>query len=237
MNKVAIIMPVLSQYEKAVVALESVVTKYPWTPMILDQWRYPKRCLSKAWNAGIARAASEGYTHIIVSNDDVIYSPWTIDAIVEGLDEASERVVMVTGCNNQGSCPDPEMMRFWGKPEAITQAESPDFSCFGIRSNFHGKVGTFDENFAPAYFEDNDMHYRIHLLGYSAITTTGAPYYHFGSASTRALTEQNHLDFRGCQNYFQNKWGSCNRTLIEKFTHPFNDPTNDPRIWKPEWRI
>lgn len=220
----------------AVEAMESVHTRHDWVPVIIDQWRR-RRPLSQAWNEGIQRAIDQNCDYILVSNDDVIYSPWTIDRLVEAFEASTDDIVMVTGCNNRGLCPDPIMMKSWPKVENPTTQEHPDFSCFMVRPNFPLKVGPFDQNLYPAYYEDNEMHIRINVLGYKAICTTAAPYYHYGSQTQIAIDDisEKHRLFNLNNQYLMEKWGTVDAANLVYKT-PFNDPNIDPRDWKAEWR-
>ena len=240
--KVGIVYPVINQFKMAIQAIESVKTIHTWTPFIIPQWRHTKP-LSEAWNIGITQAVEAKCDYILVSNDDVLYSPWAIDALVEELRISSTTVVMATGCNQRGSFLIPELIKEMSQPnpEEVTKAESPDFACFMVRRNFFDLVGTFDENIHPAYYEDNEMHIRINSLGFRAICTTAAPYYHYGSASqnadlgnNRPLVDGNKFSLNG--RYVTEKWGSTDASSPNLFKWPFNNPENDAKIWKREWR-
>lgn len=225
-------MPVLTQFQMAINALESVQTKYPWTPYIGRQWHY-KWPLSKVWNTYIQQAINDGCSHIIMCNDDIIFSPWTVDSMVDAFD-IDPAIVMTAGINLRAAYQhDPESIRQIPAPTDVTWAESPDFAMCMVRPDFFEKCGYFDENYDPGYFEDNDMHHRIKLLGYKAITTTAAPYYHFGSSSQNA-DPGNPLvpgvKFEEIRDYFRIKWGS-GEPRDAYFTHPYNNPSLSPKNW------
>jgi hypothetical protein len=240
MKKVGVVFPVVNQFRMAIEAMESIQTQYDWQPFIIPQWRV-KKSLSGAWNQGIHQAVDAHCDYILVSNDDVLFSPWTIDGLVEEFENAPTEVCMVTAVNQRGNI-EPQDIRTIEKPTIITQAESPDFSCFLIYRGFieDTVVGEFDENVTPAYFEDNEMHIRINVLGLKAIATTAAPFYHFGSQTQNAELAENKPIVSGDAfnrngEYVQRKWGSRDANQLN-YRYPFNDPNNDPRIWKKEWR-
>lgn len=56
------------------------------------------------------------------------------------------------------------------------------FSCFLLPKSVYNLVGDFDEQFWPAYFEDNDYSYRARQAGVE-FCFTGAGYGHVGSAT------------------------------------------------------
>jgi GT2 family glycosyltransferase len=68
------------------------------------------------------------------------------------------------------------------------------------------KLGYFCEDYKPAFFEDNDMHWRILLMGYKAFTTDMAPYSHIASRTRyENPTLVDHYKFRQSKiNFFRN---------------------------------
>jgi glycosyltransferase involved in cell wall biosynthesis len=101
---------------------------------------------------------------------------------------------------------------------------------FGVRSSAIAKVGWFDENLHPAYFEDNDWDYRARLLGVH-IEKLGPPAEHFGSATIRnseAYRRQNDWTFPLNRAYYASKWGG--EVDHEVYTTPF-DKGGSPRDW------
>lgn len=230
MAKIAIVVPCFNNFEGLAAMLHSVKTKHEWYPIILDNWRENRGC-AKGWNQGVLQAINDRADYILICNDDIIFSSHTIDALVEEFELEPKETVLFSAVNVAGACPAPETI-FDFPRQASNVAEHPDFSCFMIRPDFFGRVGTFDENIWPAYFEDNDMHRRIDLLGYKAKCTSGAAYYHVGSQSvkkdTTGLVSQR---FDINKNYFIQKWGGAPEAPT--FTHPFNDASVSPRDWTP----
>lgn len=58
------------------------------------------------------------------------------------------------------------------------------FSCVITNRDVLDKIGVFDENFFPAFFEDNDLKYRAIEAGYGIYVTNEACFYHFGSVTS-----------------------------------------------------
>ena len=58
------------------------------------------------------------------------------------------------------------------------------FSCVITKREVLDKIGVFDENFFPAFFEDNDLKYRAIEAGYGIYVTNEAGFYHFGSVTS-----------------------------------------------------
>lgn len=96
-------------------------------------------------------------------------------------------------------------------------------------------VGRFDENFHPAYYEDNDYAYRIRLaeqqLGrreWPSVEIAAASAGH-AHAVNMGLVRANPGE---CLAYYERKWGGPPGR--ETFTHPYNDPALAWSDWRPE---
>jgi len=227
--KIGIVVPCFNNLDGLAQMLESVRTTHTWTPYIIDNWRENRGC-SKAWNLGFDRAKADGCDFILICNDDILFAKHTIDALVEEFEASPKDVVMMTAVNSAGACPTPETIFEFPRQES-NHSEHPDFSCIMIKPDFQDKIGRFDVNFWPASFEDNDTHRRINVLGYKAICTSGAAYYHFGSVTkvkagpVSVITE----NFDKNQMYYKTKWGGM--PGAESHTVPFGDQTKTAKDW------
>lgn len=208
MARIAVVVPVYKNLTGALELLNSI--DEPVIPIIIDNWR-DNIGVSAGWNQGIKKAIEEECDLALVCNDDVILAPGTLWKLALGF--LNNSVAMVTAVNARD-----------GEPtETAEYPESPDFSCFMIQPRlFVTDFGQFDENFSPAYFEDNDMHYRIKLAGGKAVCRTDAGMFHLGSVTqnwnpfepvvSSAMFEKN-------KGYYITKWGGTPGN--EKFTEPF----------------
>ncbi len=177
-------------------------------------------------NIGIKDAFEvRGAKYCLVINNDTVLREDTIKKLVERFDlekfsTKSAKVVMVTAINVQGECTTPTDLE--NIPEkTCEESEHPDFSCFMINRDCWEKVGPMDEMFKPAYFEDNDYHYRIQLAGLRAINYPKAIYYHYGSATSKEIPNViRDIQFRQNHDYFVNKWGG--EPGKETYKTPFN---------------
>lgn len=139
--------------------------------------------------------------YIIIANDDVAVHKDTILSLVSAATNNPDKP-MFTGSGHSGN----------------------SFSLFLLRKWAWELLGEFDEQFKPAYFEDNDWHYRLKLLGLDFISLNEATFDHVGSGTLRALTgrqlEVHHKKFARNQDYYKAKWGDIPGKEI--FTIPFN---------------
>lgn len=122
-------------------------------------------------------------------------------------------------------------------PEEAIIVGNFGFAYFIVTKKGMETVGTFDENFYPAYYEDCDWMRRARLLGFEHTIVQGmtaihgeAP--HWGSATIHSNKHyQQKNGITGNQNsiYFERKWGGP--PAKEVFPTPFNDPDWPPAKW------
>jgi hypothetical protein len=186
--------------------------------------------LTKAWNHAADKLLwDEAYDAIIIMNDDVVLRPDTGEllawAILEGQFENyngladyesrwpadhNKEILLLSARHAHWSdvctdVPDWKMLK-----DATPRWEpGPDFSCFCISRRLGQEIGRFDEDYYPAYFEDNDTHRRIQLAGYEA--GAFAPYWHFRNGTTRrdpVAAARVQATFENCKKYYCQKWGA-----------------------------
>lgn len=137
--------------------------------------------VARSWNLAFAMFGNET---LIISNDDVLFYPNTIKCMVENKDRAHFIYPRTL----------PENM----------------FSLFLMSYYTWLTVGPFDQNFYPAYFEDNDYHRRMKLRNISELCVD-VEYGHVGSATIKTYSpeemERHHESFRRNERYYKQKWG------------------------------
>jgi GT2 family glycosyltransferase len=137
----------------------------------------------------------------LITNHDIIFSPGDLARLAERMDGDAD-VAMLGG-----------------------------FSVFAVSKAAISKVGWFDENFSPAYYEDNDFDYRCRLAGIP-IRALPASLVHMTSSTLRESPEyrnQNGSTFGANKQRYLDKWGG--EPYREKFTTPF-DAGGDFRDWR-----
>jgi hypothetical protein len=143
-------------------------------------------------NLGVAKSWNWFINNVpdirIISNDDLVFGPETIANMSNAILDGAEFVGLdnISGLNL--------------------------FSLFAITDKCVEKVGLFDEDISPnyAYFEDNDYHRRMNLLGVKTTYVKG-DVIHVGSATLKSYTpeelEQHHQKFRRAKANYILKWG------------------------------
>jgi len=228
MAKVGLVIPVLNNFDQAIDLIYSAKTQDNELKIYIRPQYRVQVPLSAAWNRGFQDAFTDGCDYVIISNDDVLFSPWTIDAWVRLTQETSDDIVLTSPLNVDKTFDDPFEIAFSSPDDNYLYEEQELFSCFMVKNDFFKRCGTFDENFDPCWWEDNDMHYRIKLLGYG-VQKFKVPYIHLGSQTTKKMNLP--INSLKSQEYYGKKWGSWNRNLTEAYTHPYNDKNLSPRDW------
>lgn len=217
-DKIALIVPVYKNFEGFTRLMASVDTEV--TPVIIPNYEENKG-VSAGWNAGIQRAQEAGCDLSLICNDDVVLEPGTINKLRQYMYSAD----LVSAVNLRDRIVQPS-----GGLE-----DHPDFSCFmGWTEDYlpDGWFGQFDENFTPAYFEDNDMAYRIKLNKKGrAVCALDAGMYHAGSVTQNWGGQQVVTGpmFLKNQQYYVNKWGGTPGNEI--FLTPFGDDSKGVNDW------
>jgi len=228
MIKVGLVIPILNNFDQAIDLIYSAKTKDNELKVYIQpQYRY-QLPLSQAWNNGMKQAITDGCDYIIIANDDTLFAPWSIDAWVDAMSQETDKIVLTAPLHVAQTFDDPFEIVFSDEDTDYKFEEKELFSMIMVRADFWQKCGWFDENFDPCWWEDNDMHYRIKLLGYD-IAKYKIPYIHLGNQTTKKMKLP--INSLKSQEYYKKKWGSNNRNLIEAFKNPYNDTNLTPKDW------
>jgi hypothetical protein len=198
----------------------------------------PETSVAASWNAFLAWAAARGDDRLLVINHDAFLEADTVEALLAhgaraGAGAAERDGDLLWTAVNIGANPMPP-------PHEVS--ESPDFSCYMLDPRrFATLFGRFDENFSPAYFEDNDAHARIALAGRRAVRVNLARFFHRGSDVIKedgAAAAACHGPFGRNQAYFARKWGRApvNQPAEMRrlyYPRPFNDAALGLNDWHP----
>jgi hypothetical protein len=237
MKTIGIVVPVLNYFKGFTDLALSIKTKHNYKIYVQPQYR-AQVPLSAAWNKGSLQAFAEGCDYALVCNDDIMFAPECIDGMVEQYELLKKQgIIMVTPNNILGEIGDAFNILNYKLPEGQEPSFSdhPNFSCFLIAPEYFEKVGMFDENFAPAWYEDNDSHRRATLAGLREICTTAAPMVHIGGVTTHMM--ENNVGSGGSQAYYIEKWGGIPESHpLQAQKEHYLTPYNDPNLTIKDWR-
>lgn len=193
--------------------------------------------VAASWNQGTKWGMDNGFTHFIIANNDILLSPFAVQKLYERFKKGG--VVLVSCVDVIGELPVPQAVL---DPENAvnkkedSEAPHPNFSCFMISTETVDKIGWFDEVFEPAYFEDNDYHYRCKLGAgeHGAIATTTSVFIHYGSRTQNQALGTPIVPgdkFQKNHGRFLQKWGG--ETGHEAWKHPYNNEAYDhTKVWQ-----
>ena len=140
--------------------------------------------VASAWNKAFREHRDH---HVVVTGDDVVFGRGTIGGLVDAADKTEALFVY------------PRVM----------QAQM--FCVYLAKAELFDRVGPFDERFFPAYFEDNDLAYRMKLAGLEAEAVDCDGYLHDVSSTLKALNpperEEHDTQFRMNEKRYVDKWG------------------------------
>jgi len=227
----AIIIPVLNCLDYTKMMIPTIKTKHPYNLILIDngstdgtreyfnelakdRWvrQIPfseNRGVCPSWNFGINFAIKElNSKYFFIPNNDILLHPKTIDLLFEAI--KAPRCVLTTAFDVSGMVSQASEVLTMKLPEKDEISDAPDFSCFMLKKDAIDKVGFFDERFFPAYFEDNDYHYRIRLAGLRASKIHRALYFHYGSRTIKEgkdIRIHADLGYAANRDYYKEKWG------------------------------
>ena len=166
--------------------------------------------VAAGWNQ-VARAGIEwGASKIFIVNNDIVFHEKTIDNLIEAfnrLHSENENVLLVTSNNVTR---DPKIIKSSSITMEWHNVPHPDFACFMISPETIEKVGEFWEELYPAYFEDNEYHNRMLLMGYVALRTYWSPYCHLGTR-----TRNTHINLVTHEQFRENEKRFHERMLVD----------------------
>lgn len=224
MSDIALIVPTLNRYDLLTNMFQSV--DYPIRPYVINNGRSGNIGVAASWNVGIKSALRDGYEYAIITNDDVEFMSGTIGQLV--LDMRNYDALLIT---TNSILPKRDGDQFHYKSQGMTLGA--DYACFivNIRILLY-EIGEFDENFYPAYFEDNDMRYRIKLAGHKEYMNTDIGIIHHGSSTQDSVPEGivSKENWNQNKEYYKLKWGG--EPFEEKWTIPYNEQDKDIKYWR-----
>jgi len=217
MNEIALIVPTMIKFDLFMRLIHSV--DYPVRPYISDNSKN-NLGVAASWNKQIKNAMADGYKYAIIANDDIEFAAGTMEALVHGI-KTLDAVTISPNSQLLGRDTDYYIPR-------NGYIEGSEYACYAANlERMVDEAGIFDENFYPAYYEDNDMNYRIKLSGGKELINTEVGIIHHGSATGWDVVSPER--WYELEDYYISKWGGKPREEI--WTSPYNDASKDIKYW------
>lgn len=248
-----VIVPTLDNWEGLEQFKASIVTSLPYRLVVVPtaaekQVNGKQISVAAAWNKGCTELFKE-YEVVAVCNDDILLPPYAFDVLYAVLFAANPEVGTLSPSNMREEpekwerAKDKNMTEYYVFSAFRRLIEHlspyPDFSCFLLKRECWEEVGTFDENFWPAYCEDNDFHCRMVFSGWTAASCE-LPYLHIGGGTQNKQGTDNPkctgTMFEENRRYFVSKWGSLSvnePSIMQRMYYktPYNNPNYTIKDW------
>ena len=158
---------------------------------------------SRGNNQGIKIAEGE---YIGFLNNDILLSPNWFEECEKAFKKEKVAFISPTHINPHFHRTNSQnYLKYFKKNKPITQYtktfDECQFSCVLTRKDILEQIGGFDENFTPAFFEDNDLKYRAIEAGYDCFVSNTVCFYHYGSVTSAKLNHR----FEENRQYYYNK--------------------------------
>ena len=147
--------------------------------------------VSGSWNMIMDYSQKVNATHVLILNDDIYL-----------------------GKNEQEIA---QIIKLWNPEFLCTEL---NWCSFILSLEAYKKIGVFDENFFPAYFEDNDYFRRMLLGNVQMIFNAMLNPVIFRNSMTIAKNPELNNGFEKNKQYYISKWGG--QPTQETFITPFN---------------
>jgi len=176
------------------------------------------RGLSKSWNDALQFSNENNDEFMLIVNDDLFFRKGGFDEFIEFVRRQNDNFGLATVMGQESE-----------RSPTGTVAIPQEFACGVLSRKALQLVGFFDQNFSPAYWEDTDYLYRLHLAGLPTVVDDRILVEHDRSKTIRTSPELAKIvaeAFDRNQEYFHRKWGGFtdpNKHPPVRFTCPFNN--------------
>lgn len=98
------------------------------------------------------------------------------------------------------------------KKEYEKHFEECSFSCVVTKKEILSSLGNFDENYTPAFFEDDDFKYRAINNNYGVFVSNTVCFFHYGSVTSKKFNTR----FEENRKYYYNKYPFAEYLSVNK---------------------
>ena len=184
--------------------LESVKASHNNITLILNEENVG---YSKGNNQGIKAILDKDYEYIGLLNNDIMFTPnWLKDTLSifekdKQLGMVSPRIQKHKSINKQNYLSKYKnyLKKFKGD---FSYSLAPLFCCVFVKKEVIEKIGLMDENYTPAFWEDQDYIFRTFYAGYSLARSNLSFVFHNHSQTSKSVPSE---IFKRNEKYFFNK--------------------------------
>jgi len=149
---------------------------------------------SKGNNIGLIEVLKKDYEFIALLNNDILLTPDWLKITTECF-KTDSTLGMVSPRNNEHcKLTNKNYLKGYKKylskfKKPLRHVVTPFFSCVIIKKEVINKIGLFDENFSPAFYEDNDLSFRAMYKGYSLAYCNNSFIFHNHSTTSKIIKD------------------------------------------------
>ena len=146
-------------------------------------------------NIGLKFVKDKDYEYVGLLNNDILLTPNWLENTIKGFD-IDESVGMLSPRNNE-KCKltsknyldgyEKYLKKF---KKSLRYVVTPFFSCVIMKKELTDRVGLLDENFNPAFWEDNDYSFRAMYLGYGLAYINSVFIFHNHSTTSASVASE-----------------------------------------------
>jgi GT2 family glycosyltransferase len=161
---------------------------------------------SKGNNQGLKYIADKDYEYVGLLNNDILFTPDWLENIFICFDHDPQLgMVSPKGQNGKKFTVD----NYLGKYEKFLKkyknlmyyTTEPLFCCVVIKKEVIDRIGLMDENFTPAFWEDNDYCFRAMYAGYSLARSNRSFVFHNHMSTSSEIAKE--ISRRNAEYFFQ----------------------------------
>ena len=180
---------------------------------------FENRGLARSWNDAIAMSTEYGCRDFLILNDDLFFYEGGYNKLMGFYHQT------INGNAPYGIIT--ALGRETGNSPLAGTDQPQSFACSVLTRHAISRVGYFDENFFPAYFEDSDYVARMKRSHLETALLKEVIIEHARSSSLRAsdkIRDQYSLHWKRNEEYYNSKWGG-GLSKNGEYSYPFNDPS------------
>ena len=147
---------------------------------------------SKGNNIGLRSVSGKNYDYIGLLNNDILFTPNWLEDTLSIFEEDKQLGMVSPRIQKNGKMTEKNYLDKYKSylkkyKKNFEYSIEPFFCCVLIKKEVIDKIGLMDENFTPAFWEDNDYCFRAMYAGYSLARSNISFVFHKHSTTSNVL--------------------------------------------------